>query len=68
MCRGELYAVIARLSICEAEKTSRDSLPLPLLFCKSWMFVNKNADRKEKKNQETPKNSALDTQEPEKLL
>lgn len=28
------------------KKNERDSLPLPLLLCESWMFVKENADRK----------------------
>ena len=30
------------------QRSSRDSLPLPLLFCESWMFVKENLDRKKK--------------------
>ena len=30
----------------KVERNERDSLPLPLLFCESWMFVKENTDRK----------------------
>ena len=46
MCRGELYAVIARLKSVKRvkwikERSWRDSLALPLVSCESWIFVKK---------------------------
>ena len=48
--RGELYAALLCLSVCEAGGSGSEELrkcpPLPLQSCDSWMFVKENPDRK----------------------
>ena len=58
MCRGELSGVITRVmsSVCEAGGSGRvdlkrNSLNLPLLSCKSGVFVEENLGRKKIRNQ-----------------
>ena len=65
MCRGELYAVIARLKSVKRvkwikERSWRDSLALPLVSCESWIFVKKKKNRYKKNIQYTAISIAME--------